>query len=263
MLRELAEEMKYIAILCWLSTKSFMTYRMQALFWVVLEIMPAIMSFITISIIYHVSSGIAGWTYYQLLFLAASATLLGGIVELFVIPSNIVRRMLTGSIDVMLIRPHAKLTAVAAPTPAPIAFGAILSAFVLFALSMPYLQFTAGSLLLSVLVFAFGTLAVISFGLAITLASYHLLKGAKFASKLLDMSGNIGNYPISVFGEAGKFVFTFIVPFALAYYYPAEVLLGTADALGAAKLIGLSIGAILAFYAIFDRLMREYTSGGG
>jgi ABC-2 type transport system permease protein len=71
-----------------------------------------------------------------------------------------------------------------------------------------------------------------------------------------------GDYPIDIYSNALRFVFTTVVPFAIWAYVPSKVLLGVLDA----SMIYSLVSTILFFLAslkLWDICLKKYTSAGG
>lgn len=260
---DIMKEAKYVAECGYLNAKSFLAYRVQAGIWLIWSMFTTIISFLTISVIYDVSSGIAGWSYYQMLVLAATSAMMSAIVLYFISPWPVVRRMVNGSIDAYLARPYSRFVTILTVSLQSNNVSGVISGFALLMFALPHVQFTALSMAAYFGLFALGTVAVISFAMAITVLSYHLLKSANFASRIIGLAGPIGNYPLTVFGGFGQLLFSLLIPFGLAYYYPARALFGVLSIGAYAEMAGVAIFVIVASYAIFDRYIKRYTSGGG
>ncbi len=262
---DISNEIKYVAYCSYLGTKSFLTYRAQAALWVVVNFLPPVFAFITIGIIYNVSAGIAGWTYYQMLLLSATTILLNSLINTVVSPYPVVRKMLTGGIDIDLTKPISRMSAVMASAQFPLTsvLSGVASAMLVFAYAIPHLQISAINIAGAVFLFFLAMVALIPFGMMITALSYYLLKSANLARRILNFSSSVGGYPMSVYGYFGQLIFTLLIPFGLAYYYPAEVLLGKIGIMQYLILSCIALAIALASYLLFERVMREYASGGG
>src|SRR5271154_2210166 len=81
--------------------KSVLVYRLQALIWGSASIFSTITGFVIVTVIYAVSSGIPGWSYFQLLALTAMANISGGTLSYFVSIYGMIKQMRTGGIDIL------------------------------------------------------------------------------------------------------------------------------------------------------------------
>jgi ABC-type uncharacterized transport system permease subunit len=258
------ENARYFLICQKYAWKDWFVYRLQGAIWVALSLMSTVVTYAGITIIYNVSSGIPGWNYLQLLLLSTSSNMVMSLVWFFINPWSIVNKMRIGKLDPYLIRPFGKMTCVLSGVPGALSLiaGALSSAgivaYVIFRLgigpllSIPY-----------VLMLLMGTAALTMIFLAVTVISYIFMRSAQFSRSVFNLGESAGAYPIAIYGIGFQVFFSLLLPIGFAYYYPSEILFGK---LGVSfilvDVLALAI-AIVSSYAIFNRLIKEYESGGG
>ncbi|MCL4372017.1 ABC-2 family transporter protein [Candidatus Marsarchaeota archaeon] len=242
--------------------KEILAYRASAVFVLLAIATGPLLSFIFITIIYSVSSGIAGWSYYQLLFLSSMSSFILAMLNYFSSPRAIVALMRQGGLDIYLTRPYS-------PYLSSLALGSIYSlssAFTSVAI-IAYALFNIGpsvpALLEFVIVAAFGLAAMISFMMVFTMVVYSLMKSARWSGNLMNVFSEFSSYPLQIYSVIGVFVFSLLVPIGLAVYYPAEILLGRVNAWVALAIVLFAVVLIYVFRKAFYHYLKNYTSAIG
>lgn len=243
--------------------KYFMIYRLQSAIWLAYAGFTSLYGLITLTVIYSVSSGIAGWSYFQILALSATATIVLGVLYTVMNPWQMVESMRTGGMDTRLIRPYGVMTLLLSSYGEVTSVGSIVSGAAIFVYAMLHLSVTAVSFIAYMLMTAAGTVALTLFALMLTLLSYHLFKSANFINRVLGILGTAGSYPLSIFGSAMLMVFTVVLPIGIASYYPPEVLFGKISIVPYLGVMALIIAIALVGYKGTEVLIRHYASGGG
>lgn len=243
--------------------KDALAYRLDFIFLIVDYFVFPVVNFAVITIIYTVSSGIAGWDYYQAVFLIGLIGLVRNIIRYAVYPNGLVRAMQQGTIDGMLTRPYSYLVMVISNFGSKTCIGAILSSMGIMLFALPHIDFTLASGLAFLAMVAVGTAALVLFFLLLILVSYKYFSGGSWVNWLLNTILNANEYPLSIYGVVGTMLFTFVLPVSLAVYFPAEVLLGFAGLQYMVGAVALASVMALAFYRAFYRMFMSYASGGG
>ena len=256
-------ELDYLARRIYFSFKAFMIYRAQAATWVFASFFETLIPLLAINVIYTVSPGIAGWNYYQLLCLAAVGNIFSSVMWFLISPWGMVRNMVSGGVDAYLTKPYSKATALLSTALFPGGVAGSISGLALLVYALVHLHVTVISVIGFMGVLILGFIALFWFSLAVTVLSYHVLKSATFIARVLNYSDAISSYPLTVFGIVGQMIFTLVIPFGLAYYYPSLALLGLLSVSGYALVIGVTVAITLASYAAFNFLIKGYASGGG
>jgi ABC-2 type transport system permease protein len=257
------DDLKYFFVTQKYTWKSFLAYRSQAALWLLDSIFSILGTVIPVTAIYYVSAGINGWSFYQMLLLAGASSIVIGFVYYFISGWNIVNAMQQGKVDVYLFRPYGRFTILLADFADVSTLGQILVGLLVFGVAAAALHLQFYNMLPFLVLFTFGTIAIVSFLLMVTMLSYHFLRSGMFFSRMVSLFSSVGNYPLSVFGIFGRILFTVLLPIGFAYYYPVQVLLGRVSGL---SLVELALGSIVVTavsYYSFYYLLKKYTSGGG
>jgi ABC-2 type transport system permease protein len=244
--------------------KTFFTYRGQVAIWFTYSSLTSFYSLITMSIIYSVSSGVPGWSYFQILVLSYMVTVAMNILYFTIDPWDLVREMRFGGLDMQLVRPYGVVTLLLSmPDVWPIAIGGIVSGVAILIFALLHVSFSIMSLLGFVFMFSLGSISFVLFTLLFTILSYHLFKSAGFIGRITNVLSTAGNYPLSIYGAVITLLFTVVLPIGIASYYPAEALFGELSALSYTAVIAIEIVVAAISYKGIYALMKRYTSGGG
>lgn len=242
--------------------KEVLAYRASAIFLLLAIAVGPILNFIFITVIYSVSSGIAGWSYYQLLFLSTMSSFIISMLNYFSSPRAIVALMRQGGLDIYLTRPYS-------PYLSSLALGSIYSlsgaftSVAIIAYALLNIGPSAASLLEFVVVTAFGLAAIISFMMVFTMVVYSLMRSARWAGNLMNVFGEFSSYPLQIYSIIGVFVFSLLIPIGLAIYYPAEILLGRVNAWVSLAIVLFEVVLIYVFRKAFYHYLKNYTSAIG
>lgn len=217
-----------------------------------------------IFIIYTNSSGIPGWTAYELLLLQGiflmikgfSFASFGGMIW------NTIKSVKDGALDVVLLKPLNPI------------FNLISHAFD----AEDFGKFFGGVLLTVFAVYNIGSIEawrwipfiiwfVIGLGVFFCFALLASALAIKYIStwriyEVIETIWLFGQYPVSIYSKVIAGFLTFIVPIAYANYYPALFLLGKPDLfLG----IPIFVTSILIFlcYSYWMHVFKSYSSAGG
>lgn len=242
---------------------SFLIYRTQAFGWLSLFMLSTVSSILSISVIYSVSSGIQGWSYFQVLALSGLASAAIGAAMYFVNPYHTVIDMRNGVFDQVLTKPYNTAVLILSRSGSAAPAGAIASGLALFAYSIANTGFGIAALAFSVALFVLGCLALVMFMMFITILSYVLFKSAGYLNWITNIAGETAAYPLPIFGVAGMALLTVALPVGLAAFYPAQLVFGKADYATGAALGVLAVALAYAFYRGSLWLLRFYSSGGG
>ncbi len=242
---------------------SFLVYRTQALVWIVVSVFSTISGFISVSVIYQVSSGIPGWSYAQMLALVALANIVFGFINFMINPQNLVRSLRNGGFDQALTKPYNPMVSIFSRYGSPLSIGTIISGIALLAYALSNTTVNALSVSSSMVLFSFGSAALVMFLLFITLVSYVLFKSGNYLQWVTSIAKTASQYPLAVYGLAGTLLLTVALPVGLASFYPAALMFSKIDYLSFATVLALSIAMFVIFYKLSKWLLKFYTSGGG
>jgi len=243
--------------------RSFMAYRAQALLWLVYSTFSGIFSLITMTVIYSVSSGFAGWSYYQMLILSATMVMVINATTYSINGWQIVSAMRQGRLDMHMVRPYGLATVMLSAQGVKTDIAGFASGVAIFAYAAWELHLSIIYMLFFLGVATVGTYALLLFELMITVLSYHLFRSGTFINQLVGALTTVGSYPLSVFGPIIMLLFTVVVPIGIATYYPAEMIFGKINVTLSIAVVAFSLVVAAVSYKLFYLLMRYYTSGGG
>ena len=243
--------------------KSFLVYRWQTFIWLFANLLVILNSILAITIIYTVSSGIPGWSYFQVLALSSITTMVFGVIEYMIAPWDVVNKLRVGGMDMWFTKPYSYLTIISSCFGMVWNSASFISGLALFIYAVMHIGITAVQLVYFALLFTVGIAAFLMFFVMMTVLSYRLFKSGQFINNMEGLLSNAGVYPLSVYGVLGQLIFTLAMPIGIAYYYPAEALFGIIGPTEVATALLLSLVVIFVSRKIFYALLKGYSSGGG
>ena len=259
----LIDSIKYYFINQAYAWKSFFAYRTQSLLWLFYSAFTGIFSFITMTVIYNVSSGFPGWNYYQMLILSSTVGMVIAAIVYNVNSWEVIRSMRRGMLDMHMVRPYGLVTIMISQSGAKMLISGFASNLAIFAYAALMLHLSLAYVITFLGIVAIGTYALMMFLLMLTVLSYYLFKSGMFMNGLINTLSVVGSYPLSVFGTIIMLLFSILVPIGIAVYYPAELIFGKINLVFSLAIILSSIAVAFVSYKLFYVLMRYYTSGGG
>lgn len=259
-----AENIRYFLVSQKYALKSLFAYRLQASLWMLNGVIQALGTLLPIFAIYQVSSGITGWSFYQIMLLSGATSLAVGTIFFLVQGWEIIQAMQKGGIDIYLLRPFGSFTIFMSNfSDASSGFSTIFSGAAIFTYAAIALHIGLPSVLVFIAMFCLGMIALMCFFIAITLVAYHLFRRGTFLFRMISILSASGNYPLNVFGRLGIIAFTVVFPIGLAYYYPASTLVGSYSPIFIIEFIIGCVAMVAVCYRSFYYLLRQYSSGGG
>ncbi len=242
--------------------KEVMVYRASALFLLFAVALGPLINFTFITIIYTVSSGIAGWSYYQLLLLGGVSSAAISIMYYFVQPWGLTNLMKEGGLDIYLTRPYsAYLTVLALGNPYQLSSAG--TGIIIIIYSMIHLGMTALQAAEFVVMLALGLAVLVTFMVIFSLGIYKLMRSANWTHSLINIFNEFASYPLTIYGVLGIFVLSFIIPVGIATYYPVAIFSGKLGISTLAGMAAISIVFIYIFKRMFYRELKNYTSAHG
>ncbi len=239
------------------------TYRTQAISWMFLAGLGTVSVFISISVIYTVSNGLPGWTYFQLLALSAMTEISAGILWYIINPHSIVNSMRNGGIDQLLLKPYSPITVLLTRYGSRYKIGTVISGLVLFVYALSNIKFNMFLLLVYIPIYIAGIAALVFTILAITLASYIKFKSGNYINWGILVAQEAARYPVSIYGIIGIALLSIIMPVAFTSFFPALILFGKVNYIFAGLMILISSILAIIFYTASTHLIKHYESGGG
>ncbi|MCL5112380.1 MAG: ABC-2 family transporter protein [Candidatus Marsarchaeota archaeon] len=261
---DITRNMKFFLLSQKYNWKSFfVAYRAQAITWTVIQGIGTLATIISISVIYSVSSGLPGWTYFQLLALSAIAQISGGILWYFINPTYIANSMRGGGLDQLLLKPYNIIIVIFSRYSHASSIGMVISGIALLVYALSNVKIGVYAFLAFVPAYLAGMSALIFATLAITFASYVAFKDANFIHWGINIAQQASQYPAAIYGMLGLTVLSIVVPMTFASYFPAMILFGKTGYVYAASTALIAIGISVGLYELSLHLLKRYESGGG
>jgi ABC-2 type transport system permease protein len=251
-------------------TRAQAQYRTSFWFDVVSSVLAGVVDLAAVLVLFNVTPALGGFRAAEVTVIAAVAATGFALADLAVGSVEKIRAYVrTGLFDAVLLRPLNALGQLVAMDFAPRRAGrALFSAAVIpVAAAWAGVDWTPGRVLMAVVAPVAGAVLFGSVFVATATVAFWWIDSGEFANGLTYGGRDFTTYPITVYEGFFRHAFAYGLGYAFAGYYPALVLLGRADPLGAPGWIGwCAPGVALAAAgaaALFWRAgVRRYRSTG-
>ncbi|MCL4388071.1 ABC-2 family transporter protein [Candidatus Marsarchaeota archaeon] len=243
--------------------KDIAIYRMQFIVWIFVFMLSTVASVVTITIIYNVSSGVAGWSYYQMLVVSSLANMMIGLVLYNISPQRLARTMRNGQFDQRILKPYNPVVTMLSLYGTKTSIGSVISGALVFGYAAYMAGISASGLFEMLFIFAFGVVSLTMFLLTITLLSYVLFNSAGYMQWITNIASRAAQYPLTIYGLPGTLLFTVGLPVGLASFYPSALVFGKVSQVSVVLVIGVEALSIAVYYCACKWLTKKYRSGGG
>ena len=243
--------------------KDIAIYRTQFIVWIFVFMMSTVASVVTITIIYDVSSGVAGWSYYQVLLISSLANIMIGIVFYNISPQRLARTMRNGQLDQRILKPYNPIVTMLSLYGTKTSIGSVISCALVFGYAAYMAGISTIALFEMLLIFALGVVSLIMFILMVTVLSYVLFNSAGYMQWVANIASRAAQYPLTIYGLPGILLFTVGLPIGLAAFYPSALIFGKIGPALVMLVVAIEAFMIAVYYYACKWLTKKYRSGGG
>ena len=215
-------------------------------------------------VVYQVSKGFPGWSFWEALVLQASAII---VEELwFFFGSRVLfeleRAIASGKFDFYLARPLSPLFLLFSSSCFPYGLFTLFVGIFILGYALPNLPITLISLLFYLLFLGSGFLFLLSLTILFSSISVFVVRNRPLRNAIF-MLILYGKYPTNIFPKVFRIIFTFILPISLIAYFPAKAVLG--KLFGVSSLIPFSISVLFFVISLLSWkvAIKKYSSAGG
>lgn len=248
-----------------LNIKSIMLYDLDYILGIVAMFIKCLVNFSMILLIYYIMDNIDGWTIYEMMFIYGLSTISFSLWHCFFIDViTIPVYIQTGEFDNFLLKPVNPLFQIMMNSFDEDGWGELIFGIIILIISIMKLNIR-GFLLLLIPVFCMAGCFIVA-GLSILCSSVSF-----FTIGNLDLTNNImdfkefAKYPLTIFNNLIRIVFTVFIPIAFVGYYPSLLYLSKMrDIEMYLAWMGVPISLIFFWisYKIWNWSLRYYTSSG-
>lgn len=247
-----------------LSMSSQLAYRTSFILLVFSLIFSRLIGPIITLLVYNISNGIPGWTLWEMILFQGVAVFVFGFNHAFLggIAWTTQEMVNEGEFEMVLLRPFYILANIASRSIDFHGITDVLVGLVIIVVSVIKLHlfgpmlFAFALLILLALLFIL-SLDVIVASLAIIFVQVEAL------DNIVGSVAQFSGWPITIYPGGVKFLFNFVIPVAIASYWPATILLGKEPLTN----IFLAIIPVMIFFAFsmwfWKFAMKKYQSAGG
>lgn len=226
--------------------------------------------FLTVWVILARFDAIAGWTIADMALLYGMRLFAHGLWVVFLSPlSHLSRYIREGMFERYLVRPVNPLLQLMTTKIWFAPFGDLLGGAMLLgvALSIVDIDWSLWKVLFLIAALLGGAMLEAGIQLGLSSTSFHFVKADQLRFTTDQIFSMFGNYPAKIFGSAGLWALTAVVPVVFVAYLPASALLGHAHDTGLpsvlayiSPLVGLCVTVI--GYRVWMYQLRNYQGTG-
>lgn len=244
------------------SLRRELAFRTNLLFEFLMTAIGIASGLVALGVVYGQTQTLGGWTFGETIVLLGTYQILSGILATFIEPNLIwfADQVKSGKLDDVLLKPVSSLFLVSLGSCGPLALSQVLIGFVVLGVGVDTLGMVPSAWNL------IGWLVLLVVGIAVTWASRVLFASIALWSPGFDLDvvysalWQFGRYPISMYQQPIRFVFTWVLPVAFISTHPAHALTQGADTSLIAIGLALGLGAIIIVLIVWDTGLRRYTS---
>ncbi|HHD2754080.1 TPA: ABC transporter permease [Clostridium perfringens] len=246
--------------------KTLMEYKEDFIYGIFGFFLVQATSLIFISLIFNNIPTLAGWSFYEIIFIYGFSQIPRGIDHIFTDYLWIFcwKSIVHGEFDRYLLRPLNPLFQVIAERFQPEGFGELIVGIILVIYSGIKLGVKVTPLWIIGFIIAVigGTLIYTGVKLATASISFWTKTSFRHVQMAYGLS-DFAKYPINIYPSAIKFLLTFLIPFAFTGYYPGTYLLGKEGFfIGIILTLIVGVATILVAYMIWLKGVSSYESAG-
>ncbi|MFC1685435.1 ABC transporter permease [Nanoarchaeota archaeon] len=215
-------------------------------------------------LIYAASAGIPGWTLFEFILFQGTLILTIGVWRTFFLDMLwvVIFRIQEGEFDKVLLKPFPTLATVTTEGFDFEGVGEIIAGMMIVGFALYKLQIFTWLMFPYILIILLAVLFMYSLLVFTASLAFIFVKAWRLA-ELINVVEKFARWPITVYSTTIRFVLTFVVPAAIASYYPAAVLLGKEPLSRAAVAVIPVIGFFILSLLSWKWAISKYTSAGG
>ena len=247
-----------------LSLQHIMSYK-TAFFLVIVSLFLGDLIIPVVStIIYQVSSGIPGWTLYEFILFQGTLIIVVGLWHTFFadLLGETIGSIEAGEFDKILLRPFNALAFMTSNSFDPEGLAEILAGTLIVLFALIKMNLFTVFLLVYVLIIILATLFEYALTIIAAALAFTFVKTWRLF-EFISIVEKFSRYPLEVYTMPLRFVLTFIIPAAIAAYYPASILLGK-QALITTLWVAIPVLIFFTFSLwLWSVAIKKYSSAGG
>jgi len=241
-------------------------YKANLVIYSIFSIISDLLGPFAMYVVYNVSNGIPGWSFYEILFFQGCLIFVFGFSHFAFMPMTwrTSRNIQYGIVDQMLIRPVNTLALISVSNPDVDGFASAVLGVVLMTYSAVKINavFSVINMIYFIVLMLCGIIFYYSFAVIITGISFIIVKSQALLEAFWTVE-SFAQYPFAVYSGPVVLFLTFVIPFGLAGNYPATALLKGMDSLFFFELVGITFLFLFFSIKVWDYCLSRYTSAGG
>lgn len=216
-------------------------------------------------VVYAATAGLPGWTFWQFILFQGTAIFIWSSGEAFIfravgITISVIHN---GNFDSFLITPFRPLVHIFSRSiDLDELIGVMFGMFLVVLASVKLQQFSVINTILFIILIMLALMFLASVVILMLSLSFKFVKAFGMWS-IFEVVEQLASFPLTIYGAAGMFTFSFIIPIGLASFYPAQALLGRLDLVMLLKLAISAFAFLGVALLIWRAAIKSYTSAGG
>jgi ABC-2 type transport system permease protein len=243
---------RVVAAIVGTTLRARMEYRVDFALWILFGVVYHVAALAFVWVVVAQFRGLGDWSLEQVLFLAGLRLVAHAVFETAFGNLDIVGEMVrTGTFDRMLVRPVSPLLQVLLVEFRINGFGDLVIGLAIFLFVQPALHVVWTPLAFAYLALVIVGSVLLEAGIFLVIASvtFWIVHVESLVWWAGDIVNTFGNYPLSIFPQGARYVFTFVFPIGFLAFFPAAVFLGRAGEVPFSPLF--AYGAPLVGLAVF------------
>ncbi|PMQ01058.1 MAG: ABC transporter permease [Dictyoglomus sp. NZ13-RE01] len=247
-----------------INISSLMEYNLDFVFGIIALILKNLINILIIVFIFNIVDNIRGWDFNQILFLYAFSSTSFGIWHYFFVNTmSIPYYIRTGMLDRFLLRPVNVIFQIMTDSFDEDGIGDLIFGIIILIIAVTKLKLTLIKIIFLPLLLISGSLIYASLTLLGSMVSFFTVAHTDLSNLAMELS-EFSKYPITIYNDILRLIFTVIIPIGFASYYPSLFYI-TNDKFSLVFVIISPIVSIIFFLIVcklWNFALRYYSSSG-
>ncbi|UZQ83388.1 ABC transporter permease [Thermoanaerobacter sp. RKWS2] len=247
-----------------INISSFMEYDADFLFGIVALILKNLINLLIIFFIFHFIDNIKGWDFNQILFLYGFSSTSFAIWHCFFINTiSLPFYTRTGLLDSFLLKPVDVIFQIMADSFDEDGIGDLIFGIIVLIIAIVRLKIVSIKLIFLPVLLLSGSLIYASLGLISSSISFFTIGETGLSNLVMDFF-EFSKYPITIYNDILKIVFTVLIPIGFTAFYPSLFYIANYK-YGLMLVLITPVVSILFFlisYKVWNLALRHYSSAG-
>ena len=239
-------------------------YRLDFILSMIITFFGNVMFPLVTILIYSAGAGFPGWSFYEVLLIQSIFTISNGLASVMLggVLWTTMQHIREGSFEIVLLRPIDPLFFLIASNFETESLGQLLGGGVMLGIAVAHTgAASAVAVLQCAVLFAAGFAVMTGIFLVMAAASFKWVGNSRLP-EIFDSVKTFGKYPVTIFPKIVTGIVTFIIPVAMAGFFPAQALLGRLEPLAMIAVLPCVLFMLFGIW-LYRHMIRLYEGVGG